>query len=73
MWKVLFYLLFKLFYQHLILENIAEDHIIGIQLDDFKNRKLLAPDTLYEYVTDKIVDGEDYYILLDEIQLVENF
>ena len=37
------YLLFKLFYQHLILENIAEDHIIDIQLDDFKNRKLLNP------------------------------
>lgn len=67
------YLLFKLFYQHLILENIAEDHIIDIQLDDFKNRKLLNPDILYEYVTSKIVDGDDYYILLDEIQLVENF
>lgn len=67
------YLLFKLFRDHLIESGIKEDHIISIALDDFGNRKLQNPDELYNYVKSQIVDNEDYYILLDEIQLVPEF
>ncbi len=67
------YLLFKLFRDHLIESGIEEDHIISIALDDFGNRKLQNPEALYHYVKSQIVDGEDYYILLDEIQLVPEF
>lgn len=67
------YLLFKLFRDHLLETGIKEDHIISIALDDFGNRKLQNPDELYNYVKSQIVDGEDYYILLDEIQLVPEF
>lgn len=67
------YLLFKLFRDHLLESEIKEDHIISIALDDFGNRKLLNPDELYNYVKSQIVDNEDYYILLDEIQLVPEF
>lgn len=67
------YLLFKLFRDHLLESGIKEDHIISIALDDFGNRKLQNPDELYNYVKGQIVDNEDYYILLDEIQLVPEF
>lgn len=67
------YLLFKLFRDHLLESGIREDHIISVALDDFGNRKLQNPDELYNYVKSQIVDGEDYFILLDEIQLVPEF
>ena len=67
------YLLFKLFRDHLLESGIKEDHIISIALDDFGNRKLQKPDELYNHVKSQIVDNEDYYILLDEIQLVPEF
>ena len=67
------YLLFKLFRDHLLESGIKEDHIISIALDDFGNRKLQNADELYNYVKSQIVDNEDYYILLDEIQLVPEF
>lgn len=67
------YLLFKLFRDHLLESGIKEDHIISVALDDFGNRKLQNPDELYNYVKSQIVDGEDYFILLDEIQLVSEF
>lgn len=67
------YLLFKLFRDHLLESGIKEDHIISVALDDFGNRKLQNPDELYNYVKSQIVDGEDYFILLDEIQLVPEF
>ena len=53
--------------------GIKEDHIISIVLDDFGNRKLQNPYELYNYVKSQIVDNEDYYILLDEIQHVPEF
>lgn len=67
------YLLFKLFRAHLLDDGIKADHIISIALDDFGNRKLHNPEELYNYVKSRIVDDEDYYILLDEIQLVPDF
>lgn len=67
------YLLFKLFRDHLLGIGIKEDHIVSVALDDFGNRKLQNPDELYNWVKSRITDGEDYYILLDEIQLVPQF
>lgn len=67
------YLLFKLFRNHLIENGVASGHIITIALDDFENRSLQSPDALYKYVKSKITDEKDYFILLDEIQLVSDF
>ena len=67
------YLLFQLFRDHLLESGIKDDHIISIALDDYGNRQLLDPDELYHYVKGRIADDEDHYILLDEIQLVNNF
>ncbi len=67
------YLLFNLFRQYLIETGIKEDHIISVALDDFGNKKLQDPEELYAYVKNRIHDLDDYYILLDEIQLVSDF
>jgi hypothetical protein len=67
------YLLFHLFYNHLLAEGIDENHIIQVMLDDFANRRLQNPDELYSFVKNRIQDNGTYYILLDEIQLVPEF
>ena len=67
------YLLLKLFKKHLLDSGVPEDHIVSIALEGYGNKHLQSPDKLYEYVTSKIVDDKDYYILLDEIQLVPDF
>lgn len=68
------YLLFKLFYQHLIAEGVAEDHIIRIALDDIENAELREPLALYRHIKERMRgDEETHYILLDEVQLVARF
>lgn len=67
------YLLFELFYNYLLSIGIKEDHIIKIALDDRMNKKYRDPDELCAYVHDSIKDKEMYYILLDEVQFVNEF
>lgn len=67
------FLLFNIYKQHLTSRGIESDHIIEINLEDRRNKKLRDPDALLEYIDSKITDREKYYILLDEIQLVPEF
>ncbi len=67
------YLLFELFANHLKQQGVASDHIIKVDLEDFSNRTLRNPDTLYSYIKSRITDQRIYYILLDEIQMLEHF
>ena len=67
------YLVFKIFNDYLMTQGVPEDHIIKIELDDRKNKKYRNPDAILDYIESLIVDDEDYYILLDEIQLLEDF
>ena len=67
------YLLFTLFKRHLVEQGIGEDHIVALALDDFTNRQYQDADTLYKYVKSRITDDDQYYVLLDEIQLVTGF
>ncbi len=67
------YLLNTLFHDYLLESGVREDQIIQIPLDDAKNEELLDPKKLSNYIREKIVDAREYYCLLDEIQLVENF
>ena len=67
------YLLSKLFREHLLQSGVPDDHIIFLALDDYGNKSLRDPDALYRFVKDRITDEADYYILLDEIQLAEDF
>lgn len=67
------YLLFNLFHEHLLSEGVDESHIIEIALDDRTNKALRNPDNMLEYVKSKITDKDMYYIILDEIQLLDEF
>lgn len=67
------FLLFELFYKFLLEQGVREDHIVKVALDDRMNRSLRNPDALCEYVYGRIKDKEMYYILLDEVQLVNEF
>lgn len=67
------YLLFHLFTDWLIAEGVADDHIITVNLEDRRNKSLRDPDNLLEYIDGRIMDKDMYYILLDEIQMVDEF
>ena len=67
------YLLNNLFYKHLLNTNVKDDHIIKVALDDSDNEELLNSKKLSKYIKNKIIDNDTYYVILDEIQLVENF
>lgn len=67
------YLLNTLFANYLKKEGVQSDHIIKISLEDRRNKTLRDPDELYKFVTSKKKDKKDYFILLDEIQLVDEF
>ena len=67
------YLLNTLFYEYLLENDVPDDHIIKVALDDSDNEELLIAKNLSKYIKDKIIDKEIYYVILDEIQLVEKF
>lgn len=67
------YLLFKLFHEYLNSQGISDDHIIEIALDDRTNKDLRNPDNLLKYIKEQITDKKLYYIMLDEVQMVDEF
>ena len=67
------FLLNKLYYDYLLDEGTPNDHIIKIALDDLENEPLLDANKLNEYIKSKIIDNNQYYLFIDEIQEVKNF
>ncbi len=67
------YLLFELFRRHLAEQGVDKAHIIEIQLEDRANKELRNPDNCLEYIRARIVDKAQYYLLIDEVQMMEEF
>ncbi|MBR6053058.1 MAG: ATP-binding protein [Clostridia bacterium] len=67
------YMLFNLFHKHLLDKGVREDHIIEIALDDRSNKELRDPDKMLSHIKERIVDEDTYYIILDEVQLIDEF
>lgn len=67
------FLLFNLFHQHLLSSGTDESHIIEIALDDISNEALREPFHMLEYVKSKIKDDNQYYLIIDEVQLLGRF
>ena len=67
------YLLFNIFYNYLLDKGIEKSHIIDIALDDREYKDLRDPDNMLKYVKDKIIDDKIYYILIDEVQMMDEF
>ena len=67
------YLVFVIFKNYLLKSGIPENHIIEIALDDRKNKEYRNPDAILAYVEKRIEDKDNYYLLLDEVQMLEDF
>lgn len=81
------YLLNTLFYNHLIASGVPEDHIIKFAFDSAddllmigenlikleKSKKRVDPEKFMAYIRSKVVDNQMYYLLLDEVQLLDCF
>ena len=67
------YLLFTLFHDHLLKRGVGEDHIIEVALDDRSNKPLRDPDNMLSYIKGRMRDEKTYYVILDEVQMLNEF
>lgn len=67
------YLLFNFFKEYLVNEGVAENHIIEIAFDSFENKRYRDPEVLFPYIMEKMSDERMYYVLLDEVQMLDDF
>lgn len=67
------YLLFTLFKNYLIKQGVKEDHIIGVNLENRLNKSLREPDALLQYIDSRLSSDGQYYVMLDEVQMVSEF
>ena len=67
------YLLFTLFKNYLIKQGVKEDHIIGVNLENRLNKSLRDPDALLQYIDSRLSSDGQYYVILDEVQMVSEF
>ena len=67
------YLIFTIFKNYLLEQGVDAEHIISIELDQRKDKKYRNPDTILDFIESSITDEEQYYVLLDEVQLLEEF
>ena len=54
-------------------EGVAENHIIEIAFDPFENKRYRDPEVLFPYIMEKMSDERMYYVLLDEVQMLDDF
>ena len=67
------YLLFTIFRNYLKSQGVSDEHIISIELDMYENKKYRDPRVILEFIKSRIIDDGEYYVFLDEIQLLPEF
>lgn len=67
------YLLRTLFKKYLLEQGVPEDHIIEMAFDLYDNIEFRDPKVFYPWVKEQLQDGEKYFILLDEVQMLDEF
>lgn len=67
------YLLFTLFKEHLLEAGVAAENIIEMAFDSFENRHYRDPEKLYPYLKERVQGAGIHYVLLDEVQMLEDF
>ena len=65
------YLLFTIFYDYLKSEGVKDDHIITMEFDRWENKKYRDPALILDFIKTKITDEDNYYVFLDEVQLLK--
>lgn len=67
------YLLKTLFKEYLLGEGVKNDHILIIDLEDRRKKAFCNPDYLLDWVDAQMKDSDQYYIVIDEVQRVDEF
>lgn len=67
------YLLFEIYKSYLLEIGVKKECIIEIPLDIRENRKYRDPDVILKYIRACIVNDDQYYLFLDEVQMVKDF
>lgn len=67
------YLLKTLFCKHLVEQGVPVDHILLIDLEGMQNKAFRNPEYLLDWIDKKMLDDKQYYIIIDEVQRVEDF
>ena len=67
------YLLFELFREYLRNDHVWDDHIIEMAFDAYENKKYQDAEVFFPYLTERLSDQDQYYVLLDEVQLLGDF
>ena len=67
------FLLLNLFHQHLLESGTDASRIIEIALDDIENEEMREPMKMLQYVKQRIKDANQYYLIIDEVQLLGRF
>lgn len=67
------YLLKTLFKDYLLNEGVKKSHILIIDLEDRRNKAFRNPDYLLDWVDSQMKDNSQYYIIIDEVQRVDEF
>ena len=67
------YLLFTLFCQYLKEQGIDDTQIIKLDLENIYNERYRSPLPLLDYISRRVTDTREYFILIDEIQLLDRF
>lgn len=68
------YLLFNIFKEYLLSHGTTEEHIIGLSMDNLRNKRLTNPEALLEYIDAHTPnDGQTTFVIIDEVQLVDDF
>ena len=67
------FLLFNIFKNYLLNKGIKPDQIIEIQLDLLSQSNLRNPFKMLDFIKEKINDKQNFFILIDEIQICDNF
>lgn len=67
------FLLFEIFHNYLNSIGIDDNHVIELALDDLMNAEYRDARKLLEYIRSRIIDNNPHYVLIDEVQMVEDF
>lgn len=67
------YILFNIFQNYLLSIGVNPSQIITIEFDRYENKKYRNPDFVLEYIHSCLRNEEQYYLLMDEVQLLPDF
>lgn len=67
------YILFNIFQNYLLSVGVNSSQIITIEFDRYENRKYRNADFVLEYIHSCLRKEEQYYLLMDEVQLLPDF